>query len=110
MDSPRTRSDDRARPGYGIRRESKTTPNGFRGSRNPGRDGKGRDRQLGNPRDAGFSAEAFAAHHFPDETVGIEAAVHRAFIQNGRKPPKPEAVQAIMEAKGWTLAQRRAAL
>lgn len=42
MDSPRTRSENRAVRGYGIQSESRKNPDGFRANRNPGRDGLGR--------------------------------------------------------------------
>lgn len=103
MGSPRTRSENRAVRGYGFPKDSKKSPNGFRGNWNPGRDGKGRG--------SGFDYAAFAAKHFPDEHPELAATatwqVHAS--HHKRKDPDPVEVAQMLEEMGWSRAQREGA-
>lgn len=98
MTEIRTRSEDRALPGYGIQEESRRTPNGFRGKRNPGREGTGRE---------GFSKsrtreeiEAWIAEHLPGESYHAVSAVRFRLKKQGQ-PVTAESVREGLRERGW---------
>lgn len=103
MDDARTRSDDRALPGYGIQKESQGTPNGFRGKRNPGREGLGREGfQKSRERE---ETEAWIAEHLPGEGHHAVVAVRFHLKKEGR-PADTEAIREGLRERGWLKEQR----
>ena len=95
-DSPRTRSSDRALPGYGFRSDSSPRKkDGFQGSRNPGRDGRGRERL--------YDPVAFHVEHFPEQRFGaVQAAAYaESAMHHHREYPAPAAVRERMVERGW---------
>ena len=99
----RTRSEGRSLPGYGIQEESKKTPNGFRGKRNPGREGQGREEvQKSRLREEN---EAWAEQHLPGENHYVVTAV-RFHLRKAGQPETADNVREGLRERGWLKEQR----
>lgn len=99
----RTRSDDRALPGYGIQKDSSRTPNGFRGKRNPGREGMGGE-GLKKTRER-EETEAWIDQHLPGESFHAVEAI-RFRLRKQRQPVTGDAVREGLRERGWLKEQR----
>jgi hypothetical protein len=109
MDSPRTRSDDRARPGYGFQKDSQKTPNGFQGNRNPGRDGQGRDTAVKRSAERFAEAHAWAIEHLPEESPNFAggAFLHMRWVL--KRDPSVDEVRGRLQHEGHDAASLDAA-
>jgi len=101
----RTRSDDRSLPGYGIQKESEKTPNGFRGKRNPGREGPGREGVQNGKSRVREECEAWIAENLPGESYHVVDAVKFHLKKQGR-PVNAQSVREGLRERGWLKEQR----
>lgn len=105
MDSPRIRSENRAMRGYGFPKESIKSPDGFRGKRNPGREGLGRATPQIDW--SAYIAEHFAAEHYGYVLMHAQALYCRQ-PKRDRQLPTPADVLARMQSFGHTARQMQA--
>jgi len=105
MSEIRTRSDDRSLAGYGIQEESKTTPNGFRGKRNPGREGMGREGVENGKSRTRENIVAWIAANLPGENYHAVGAVTYRLKKQG-KSITAESVREGLRERGWLKEER----
>jgi len=103
MSEVRTSSGERSLPGYGFQGESEKTPNGFRGKRNPGRVGTGRE--PGQKSRTREEIEAWVAENLPGESYHAVSAVRFRLKKQGQ-PITADLVREGLRERGWLKEQR----
>jgi hypothetical protein len=100
VDSPRTRSEDRAVRGYGFQSDSAKTPNGFRGKRNPGREGQGGERAVKRSAESFAEAYSWALEHLPNESPNLAGGAFLALRRRLRRDPSTAEVLERLKRQG----------